>query len=109
MSQQNTFIRLPEVLRRTALTRTTLYELMQRKEFPAQVVLSPRRVGWVEHEVDAWSAARAEKQRGACAAYRPDLIKDTVKAALAAPVVPPALIAAARALIAQVDGTEPQS
>jgi prophage regulatory protein len=54
-----TIIRLAEVLRRTGFSRSTIYILIAKKEFPPQVPLGARSVGWVEEEVDAWIAHRA--------------------------------------------------
>lgn len=52
------FLRLPEVLRRTGLGRSTLYSLIAAGEFPSSVLLSGRSVGFVESEVDAWVLSR---------------------------------------------------
>ncbi|MBA0035568.1 AlpA family transcriptional regulator [Pantoea sp. BIGb0393] len=47
-------IKVPEVLERCALSRATLYRLLERGEFPVQVRLSTRSVGFYEHEVNQW-------------------------------------------------------
>lgn len=54
--RHDTIIRLPEVMRRTGLKRTTLYRLVRGRAFPAQVVMSPNCVGWYLSEVEAWIA-----------------------------------------------------
>ena len=46
-----------EVKSRTGLSRTTLWRLERANEFPARRQISPNRVGWFEHEVDAWVAS----------------------------------------------------
>lgn len=51
-------IKIPEVLERCALSRATLYRLLERGEFPVQVRLSMRSVGFYEHEVNQWLAER---------------------------------------------------
>ncbi|MBN3206430.1 AlpA family phage regulatory protein [Pectobacterium brasiliense] len=51
-------IKVPEVLDRCALSRATLYRLLERGEFPVQVRLSQRSVGFYEHEVNQWLAER---------------------------------------------------
>jgi predicted DNA-binding transcriptional regulator AlpA len=51
-------IRMPEVLAICGMSRATLYREIKAKEFPAQVRLSARSVGWLEDEVMAWVAAR---------------------------------------------------
>lgn len=57
-----TIIRLTEVLRRTGFSRSTLYLLIAKGEFPHQVPLGARSVGWIEEEVDAWIAHRANSR-----------------------------------------------
>jgi prophage regulatory protein len=47
-------LRLPEVIARTGKARTSIYEGVERGDFPAPVALGPRSVGWVEDEIDSW-------------------------------------------------------
>jgi prophage regulatory protein len=49
-----TILRKEEVLRRTALKTTRLYELINNGEFPIQVSIGARAVGWYEDEVQDW-------------------------------------------------------
>lgn len=53
-AEKPVFLRLPEVMKRTGLGRSTLYSLISEGEFPRAVLLSKRLVGFVESEVDAW-------------------------------------------------------
>jgi prophage regulatory protein len=53
-----TIIRLEEVLRRTGLSRSTIYTRIANSEFPRQISLGARSVGWVEEEVDGWIRRR---------------------------------------------------
>ena len=55
------FIRLPEVLHRTGLSRTTVYKLMASDEFTRQIPLGCRIVVWNEKEIEQWMK---EKLRG---------------------------------------------
>lgn len=49
-------IRLPEVLRRTGLSRSTVYELMEQDLFPAEAKsLGTRTAMWWEDEIDEWN------------------------------------------------------
>jgi prophage regulatory protein len=48
-------IRLPEVLKKTGLSRSRLYADVS---FPQRVKLGTRGVAWVESEVEDWIAAR---------------------------------------------------
>jgi len=45
------------------ISSTTLWRMIQRGEFPAPIQISPRRVGWLEEDVDQWIEKR--KLRGA--------------------------------------------
>ena len=54
-------LRVPVVCERTGLSRTSLWRLTRRGDFPASRQLSPGTVGWLEHEVEAWLASRPIK------------------------------------------------
>jgi prophage regulatory protein len=54
-------LRLPEVKQRCGRSRTQIYAAIQRGEFPSQVRLGPRSVGWLESTINAWIAARPKK------------------------------------------------
>ena len=49
-----TILRIEGVFCRTGLKRTMLYDLIAKGEFPKQVPLGARAVGWYEDEVDEW-------------------------------------------------------
>jgi prophage regulatory protein len=51
-------LRLSQVATVTGLSKTKIYQLQIQGDFPMRVQLSPRRVAWVEAEVQAWLAAR---------------------------------------------------
>ena len=52
-----------QVRLRTGLSRSTIYLKMKNGEFPTQVSLGPRAVGWLEAEVDRWIASRVDLSR----------------------------------------------
>ena len=58
------FLRLPEVLARTGLSRSTIYVRLEQGRFPRPVSLGSRAVGWVEAEVDEWMRERIAASRG---------------------------------------------
>lgn len=58
------FLRIGQVLQRGGISRSMLYALIAKGEFPRQVPLGARAVGWIESEVDAWIAERIEAARG---------------------------------------------
>lgn len=47
-------LRLPAVLDRTGLSRSTLYRKIQNGTFPKQIAISTRCAGWRESAVNAW-------------------------------------------------------
>lgn len=47
-------IRIAEVLKRTGLTRSTLYRKVSAGTFPRNVRISMRCVGWRESDLQAW-------------------------------------------------------
>ena len=49
-----TIWRLPEVLRQTGLSRSTIYEMISRGDFPRKVKLGRRAVGWIADDVVQW-------------------------------------------------------
>lgn len=59
------FLKLPEVLHLCGLSRSTLYELIARNAFPAQLSLGGKSVAWLQSEITAWMAERiAERNQG---------------------------------------------
>lgn len=51
-------LRLPDVRRRVALSRATIYRLMRVGQFPAAVRLTTRSVAWRAADVDHWINSR---------------------------------------------------
>lgn len=58
-----TLLRLPQVIERTGLTRSGVYELMAANDFPRQIALSARCVAWVDAEIDQWVRNRIANAR----------------------------------------------
>jgi prophage regulatory protein len=56
--------RLPLVLAKTGLSRTTVWRLVRKRAFPMPIPLSLRAVGWDLAEIDKWLEGRAAR-RGA--------------------------------------------
>lgn len=52
------FYRMPSVLRRTGLCRSTIYKLIAENKFPSPVRLAGRAVGWRRTDLDRWSESR---------------------------------------------------
>ena len=62
--QSSVLIRLPEVLRRTALSKTSIYDLAKSGDFPASIPLGGKAVAWLESEVEQWIQGRIAVARG---------------------------------------------
>lgn len=57
------FLRLPQVKAVTGLGKTSIYELIRDKSFPAPVRLGPRAVAWVRSEIRQWALERVHASR----------------------------------------------
>lgn len=53
-------LRRKQVEARTGLSRSAIYALMARNEFPRPVRLTAKAVGWRSAAVDAWVQSRVE-------------------------------------------------
>ena len=47
-------LRRPEVELRTGLSRSAIYALMAKQQFPAAIPLTAKAVGWLESSIDRW-------------------------------------------------------
>jgi prophage regulatory protein len=57
------FLRLSDVRAVTGLSKTSIYEMIRDKSFPAPVRLGPRAVAWVRSEVRHWALERVHASR----------------------------------------------
>ena len=55
---QDKLIRLPAVIARTGLARSTIYESIRTGRFPPPVKIGPRAVAWRASEIDEWIESR---------------------------------------------------
>ena len=60
-------LRLPNVMARIGLSRSTIYHLMSRGAFPAPIRLGVRAVGWRESDLADWLAQRQSARAQAVA------------------------------------------
>lgn len=58
LTAANSIYRLPEVKRRTGLSRSSIYAGIAAGTFPKPLQLGPRAVGWRSGDLDAWIEAR---------------------------------------------------
>jgi prophage regulatory protein len=60
--QKERFLRLSDVKERTGLSRSTIYLSISKGNFPKNVSLGPRCVGWLESEIDSWIQDRIHQR-----------------------------------------------
>ena len=51
-------LRMPEVIQRTGLSRSTIYALVAEGKFPRQIKVSENTAAWLGHEIEAYLIAR---------------------------------------------------
>lgn len=54
-------LRIAQVMERTALSRSYIYRLIQRGEFPAQLDLGAKCSRWVEADIAKWIESRRQR------------------------------------------------
>lgn len=59
-SATDRLLRLPEVIHRVGLSRTTIYSLIATGEFPRQIVIGPRAVAWSQQELEDWMTSKRQ-------------------------------------------------
>lgn len=55
-------IRLDEVCSKTGLSRSMVYLLIKKDQFPKQIVLAKRMVAWRESAIDEWIAGKISNE-----------------------------------------------
>ncbi len=59
MENQNTkILRLPQVMSKTGLSRSSIYAFMQKEEFPKAINIGARAIGWLKEDVNRWIEKR---------------------------------------------------
>lgn len=53
------FLRLPKVIERTGLSRSSIYVMINEGRFPAPVQIGQRAVAWREADLVTWAASRS--------------------------------------------------
>ena len=61
--RRSRFLRLPEVIELTGVSRSTIYRWMANGEFPKQISIGGNTVAWLEAEVEEWIHTRTESQK----------------------------------------------
>jgi prophage regulatory protein len=55
-------LRLGAVMERVPYSRPNIYRLIQLGQFPRQIPLGGRAVGWLESEIEEWIAQRVQNR-----------------------------------------------
>lgn len=59
----NTILRLPQAIKRTGLSRSSIYLAINAGTFPKPIKLGERSVGFLESEINQWIEQRIEESR----------------------------------------------
>ena len=63
MAQEKRLLRIDEVLEMVNISKSVLYEMMGRGEFPRPVRISRRAVGWPQQDIHDWLDSRPTATR----------------------------------------------
>ena len=58
------FLRLQQVKELTCLSKSSIYRLMGRGEFPHQILIGKRSVVWVRSQVEEWCKSKISAAMG---------------------------------------------
>ena len=64
MDKRTKFLRLPEVCKRVGLSKSTIYALIHKKDFPEPIKITQRVSAWIEANVDEWMAEKISNTKG---------------------------------------------
>ena len=53
--KNTTFLKLPDVCKRTGLSRSTVYKLIKAGTFPRQIKLTEHSSAWIASEIQEWA------------------------------------------------------
>jgi prophage regulatory protein len=56
-------LRLPDVIRKTGLSRSQIYRLIDMGRFPGQIHLGERTTAWIEAEIEQWLKEQISRTR----------------------------------------------
>ena len=70
MTEVTRLLRLRQVMDRTSLSRTTIFEMVAAQRMPPPIRISDRTTGWIEHEIEAFLRGRIAASRSDAASAR---------------------------------------
>ena len=59
----NAILRLPDVKKYTGLSRSTIYLRIAQGNFPKQLSLGGRSIGWLQSEIEEWLSNKIAESR----------------------------------------------
>lgn len=59
----HTILRLPDVIKQTGLSRSSIYLRIANHDFPESISLGGRSVGWLQQAIDEWILEKIEASR----------------------------------------------
>lgn len=63
MAPEKTIWRLPEVISKTGLSKSTIYHKIAHEDFPPPIHISQNAVGWLAFEIYEWIQRRIDESR----------------------------------------------
>lgn len=60
----NKILKLPDVMERCALSRSSIYDFIKKDKFPRPIKLGERAVGFIESEITTWIDSRSDMRGG---------------------------------------------
>ena len=58
------FLRIPEIVQRTGMSKATVYNRINQGLFPKQIPIGANLVVWLESDVQKWMQEQIDKGRG---------------------------------------------
>ena len=79
MGSNEKIIKIHQVVEIVGISRSSIYDMVQRGDFPKQVKLGVRSSGWLKSEVDCWIELRASLRftGGSSCCYRSERLGST--------------------------------
>nr|WP_315486789.1 AlpA family transcriptional regulator [uncultured Undibacterium sp.] len=63
MEQKPVILRLPQILARTGISRSSVYSFIKAGTFPKPISLGARAIGFLSSDIDDWIASRIKASR----------------------------------------------
>lgn len=57
------FLRLDEVMSKTGLKRSTIYDQMSKGNFPKSIFITATNIAWLESEINGWMEEKIKQRK----------------------------------------------